>query len=375
MAAPAIANVNTVGGGLLADAPTQVGASGPAPTTFRFSKTFQHYIGNNNTSVVPTTRRGTINGETPVNMYNEGWYHIPFTSTWASTTQADRDLLALGKRVRVVEQGFHIKRLQPIQQQISAPTSVTSISNSFVSAPCAMLYKDNEHELFEGVVKAGGATQIWRLLPSTAGSFPNVNFTQPFPVDYVTGELAIVDIAPTPHATTGTAVPVTTNFDIMNGGNVTFLPASDSYSYTWKNPVKWWQNGTDVLVATGGDSVVANFLPTDTTLNRSNMATGIQQNLTAPPVLHLIRVPPLRDTLGNIIISMELIIEYYMVVEMELSRMLVSHRIDANGASVLPAAVAPKPANPRVMMSQLSAQWRETHQREAVEAAKGKYKH
>lgn len=296
----------------------------------------QHYITNNNKSSNPT-----VTFDTDASIYQQGWAHIPFTKLRAAMTQADLDTIASeARKYRIVSQGFRIVKFNVMQQQASFSTSTTQTNNSFVQAPCALIYVDDGYELFEqtfGEHPTGLKfnTPIWGQ--NADGSNPiGSNSQSATPADFVK---IFAGFSNPPNGTSGSLITVQfqlpssvqmsiNNFDVMNGGKVEMLQTGQEFEYTWHNPVNQWINpNTGVLLT--APSVTINMIKDTTPLN-AQYATGIIENVWKSPVMHLIRMPPLQDALGNITISAEIWIEYHIEIEIETGRFLQSRNITVN---------------------------------------------
>lgn len=368
-----VANVCSVGAGSATSSVDKVGVT-PSPVLTRtYKRTLQHYITNENQSSVEDVI-DVAGGEGPA--YRQGWHWIPYTTNKLHLTQGNIDeLILMAKRYRVKKQGFTIKRLQAMQQQVSASNSTTSVSNSFVQQPGAMLFKDHEHEVFQRVVSDDAAIPIPPIVPIwqrdgganpladvTCNTFGSAVFGKPFAGftvanDGSSGTLPLsMYIMPKGSSTGGQTF--TNQVDWMNGGDIEWLSAGASYSYMWENPIATWQTPnyqtSDVSVGSSGT------FPHDTVTLAENVATLTTQDLWNPPMMHLIRVPPLSDALGNIAVHMELIVEYTMEIEIEPKRYQYSYKTTGLGSavagSIITEGIAAGPMNTRAINTQYSDQ-------------------
>lgn len=325
MAAPI--NVSSVGAGISIDNATGIGGSPPDFNTSRFSRTLQHYVTNNNTSSNPvyvsTGSFGT---------YAEGWCHINYTDLRTSMTPANIDTIMLGAaKYRVKSQGFTIQRLNAMQMQVNNNASTTTVSTSFVQAPVALLHVDSGNEIYEKTFRNSlalspdappiGMDPVAYSNDATSSGNQPQPYMNPFPpltgtALAGTGLLQEVKIS-NPSVVVGQDTP--TGFTLMNGGNVQMLATGEQFSHTWHNTTKRW------ISPALSQSNAAPGAPTDLQINANiirdtvrmmnNLASNIPEEETSFPTQHLIRVPPIANTLGNIIVHMELWITYHIEIE------------------------------------------------------------
>lgn len=286
-----------------------------------------------------------------------------YATVWL--TQSDRDTItSQARKYRIVSQGFKIVKFNAMQQSASFSTSTTQTNNSFVQAPAALVYIDDGHELFEltyGEAPTGVARSIpiWGNVSESGNPIvPNstqaggglgdmgkiyAGFTNP--TDGTSGLLI-----PVQHQLVSNAQMNLFNFDVQNGGKVQLLQSGQEFEYTWHNPVSQWIN-PNYGVTLSQPSITINLIKDSTTL-QANYATGIIENVWHPPVMHLIKMPPLQDALGNITISAELWIEYTCVIEIETGRFLYTKATGLN--SMLPTITQslPYPVSERQIFSQ-----------------------
>lgn len=306
-------NVSTVGGAPQTDQSENIGAKPQHINTTHYRRTFQHYMTNNNASTTPLFEQ-TGGFDT----YAQGWAHVDYTRMESSMTVADRDTLRISAaKYRIKEQGFRIKKCNLIQQTVTTNAVTTNITNSFVQVPTIMIFKDTHHDLFEATyqvdtVMSATSDPIW----SQTTSKSNTSMTVPFAPSFANGELIYTKISLPNNAPTGDQ---TSNFDILWGGDIELLGTGEQFSYTWHNNKKVWF--TPNMIATAAAPGTSNtFTDTmyliDNTVQMYNEAsTNLPDEDVTPPLMHLLRVPPLRDTLGAISIGVELWIEYFCTIE------------------------------------------------------------
>lgn len=344
MTAPAQANVSTISAGEGEDAPNL--APKPEPfQTLEYRRTFQHYVNNNNASGAESIVQGTAGTKPAV---QAGWYWLPYTQTAAAMTLADQDTLSfIAKEYAVLEQGFTIKRINCIQQTINSNASTTAITNTFVSAPVVMMYKDTDHEMFEQTYSAtigppsAATLPIWK-----AGGFdPNTSWTKPFDT-HAAGELPLTK-------QTFSSASISTGYtpyqlQLMWGGDIEMLGSGEQYHYTWKPPhLKWiLPNLRSIVPGTGTTPSLTSDIATEFASLFIEMGVGFPSHVIDPPVMHLLRVPPLHDTLGSILIEFELWVEYYLKLAYKPGRFL-SGKNAANPGASLVTNVLPYPGNYR----------------------------
>lgn len=349
----ATATVSTVGAGPVVDG----GHIGQPPSHARrtFKRTMQHYITNAGNSTAPAVVAiappAGVTG--PSSFYKEGWFWIPYTDTRTSMTQANRDeILLSAKRFRCVGAGFKVKRLQCMYQQVTNNASTTSITNNFVQAPALMHFRDTEHEIYENAF-ANTATYptnngtrplpIWNIntlftnSPNTTAPYANPFSTMTLTADGVSGTMREVMIGLDAFNFANVTVP--SMLSLMHGGDIEWVPSGGEISGGWENPVSTWQTPQPDTAANGLYTTTTSF-PANVIQLYENMATSITQ-LVAPPMMHLLRVPPLSDVVGAMIMHWELIVEYSSTWEWEGGRYVFGRSAAATGATmgttVLPA--------------------------------------
>lgn len=367
--AVAQANVSTVGGAVQADKNMKIGPKPLGVQTTSFRRTLQHYITNNNASSNESV--GVATGHWA---FKQGWHYIPHTYLRAAMTQADEDMIKLSsKQYRIKSQGFTIKKFNVIQEAVASNASTTSVVSTFVQAPCAMVYKDDMHEMFEHTFKeqtgvAIAVNPVWDDIGSLATNTPNLNnpdawFATPFtlfanPANGRSGMLYTTQFqfsAPTGNTTP----PLVTNFDLMNGGNIEIIQTGSGYSYTWENPSNAWHStAMRVLTTTVPEDDLqwtVNGLIPDTIEMKANAATELFENVTNMPVMHLIRVPPVSGSLGTILVNCELWIEYHVEIEWTPGRYLFGRGVPSattgDSRSVVDT-LNPYPVNARAITAQ-----------------------
>lgn len=327
----ALPSANTVIGGSMKDESEKLEEK-PINTNIRtFKRTFQHYATNNNASSSPAVAPAVTPGGRNVFIYGQGWYFIPYTYLVTAMTSADQDVIALSRNYRIVSQGFSITKINCIQQQVNANTSSTTISNSFVQAPCVMLFKDDNNEMFENTFAAQSTISardipIWVNTNGIDGGGTNsvsaaslMKFTKSFAgfttlSDGASGTLREVQFqVPSLAGATSGAIDA---FDLMNGGNITLLQSGQEFHHMWHNPIKQWLSPiVDSTATDQGRYVTTPLLPVSSVTMHNNAATELPRNVVHVPPMFLLRIPPLADSLGNIIIAVELWIEYTLTIE------------------------------------------------------------
>lgn len=312
MGTPVEANVSTVGGGAISVANDKLEQTDLGSYTKTFRRTFQHYATNSQGSTSPKSDELPDAGSDKIRNIS-GWYHIPYTRISSSVTKADQGShFVYSNGYELLEQGFKITKMNVMQQAVLQKPTGPGISNSFVSAPQVMIFKDSRHDIYE-YVTAATATDITVPIWSTDLA-PNDKMISPFaaaPIRFTqvsdgnSGTLIETAIWNRRDPSSSGAQDVRM-FDLMNGGDIELLSTGGQYSYTY-NPKDVFLFPKDYLNI---DSGVFNIIP-DTTFVWRNAATEVVRNNPSPPMLHLLRVPPLSDNLGNIDIAVELWIEYY----------------------------------------------------------------
>lgn len=315
MAVPVQANVNSVGGGAISVPNDKLEQTDLSSYTKTFRRTFQHYATNSQGSATPTSTLfdTTASGAAPIRNI-DGWYHIPYTRPFSSVTKADEAAhFQYANGYEMLEQGFTITKMNVMQQAILQKTTGPGISNSFVSAPQIMIFKDTRHDVYEYVTTATAVvadTPIWATYTT-----PNGGMLYPFanaPIRFTqlstgaSGTLIETAIWNRRNPSSGVTVQPIGIFDLMNGGDIELMSTGSQYSYTYKpkDVFLFPKDYRDI------DSDLYKMVP-DSTYVWANAATSVVRNNPSPPMLHLLRVPPLSDNLGNIDIAVELWIEYY----------------------------------------------------------------
>lgn len=335
--AAVVANVNTGGIGSVEEPVEKLQDGHRAFYSMRCSKTIQHFIDNNNASLVPVVTAVTGQGGTGATKYEQGYYYIPWTELTSSTTPARAQQLVLSKRYRVKSMGFNIKKMQACQQQISTNSATTSISTSFVQAPYILLAKDDAGDLFEStfdqaVVNADTTLPIWRV-PTTG------QVGSGFGTSYNTHKLPLTCFI----LEGGNSFdPIV---DLFIDGDLTLLNSGQNYSESWTNPIKNWVSPQQTLVRE--PDLGNTYQPLLTAMSLlENTATEVTQNF-SPPRMHLLRVPPMFDTLGPMILSFELLIEYWVEYEIEMGRYF--NRLMDGGGNIMGTSKIPFFTNKRTI--------------------------
>lgn len=319
MAAPVVAQVDGLG---LADhgvARDIIPGVTEERSTRTFRRTFQHHINSYGTSSAETVMtRGNFR------VFEQGWYHIPYTNPAATMTSADVDsTMGVCKNWEIIEQGFKIKRINVSQMAATTRPDGTLLQSSFVNNPQVMVWRDTDHDLFEdcfaGVNIDATSTPIWKLAggPNTSGG---INFLRPFlPSALLSGEgnSTLREVAF--GMQTQGAAPIGA-FDILNGGNVDLVGTGGGYEYTWKPTVRrlFTKNPTDLVNGIPGPMG-------DTTYMWKNAAAyEVKYPDLHTPMLHCIKVPPSWDNFGPILLNVELIIEYHFTIAFTRGRYMYS---------------------------------------------------
>lgn len=315
-------------------------------TTYKktYTRMLQHYVTNNNASTAPEFN-GTAGQET----WRQGWFHLPYTNIHMAMTARDIEtMLVSGRKWRVLHQGFKIKRIQCIQQQVNTNGATAQISSSFVQAPTILIYKDDKHELFQFTApttqldtapfvpiwsSTNFASNIQPPLPNQRGR--RIFSTYTSAADGTSGTLYEVKfgIPNSSGYTTGTEGAY--QFDLMNGGNVTTLSTGDTYTASHGISTQWIScaepavnfasptprfNAIHTVAYEDTTNLVPNIASAEQ--NAGGQLTGTVVNEYSPAPMHLIRVPPVANTLGNIILNYELWVEYTMTIEVMCGRFL-----------------------------------------------------
>lgn len=314
MALP-VNNVNQVGGAEVVVSKTHLLPQKCEVHRQEYKQIFQHYIEVNARSAAPS-----FSNTGGFDVYQEGWYHIDYTRLHASISQADRDIIKLSaKKYRVVNQGFKIKRINCIQQQIPVGTSTTAINASFQSAPSVIVFKDTDNDIFQATylqskTLAAGSECIWA--DDAAG--PNDDYTTPYSATLVGGSLKEVKISRPNGVATGLADRAS-NFSLLHGGDCEWIsPGEDKYHHHWENKSGNWHSPS---IAAGNAALGENAYQlvtgmVDNTVQMvENTACGVPEPNVDIPQMLLIRAPPVRDALGLISMVFELMIEYYSTIE------------------------------------------------------------
>lgn len=330
MAAPVQAQVDQSGTPSGGVPPTSIHGA-PKPFERRtYKRMFQHYVTNANTSFVPVARYTGNNETHPIDhttsaKFKKGWLYIPYEKLNAAMTQGDRDALLINStKYRVVEQGFSIKKIQVMQQNVTATAAATTtVRNSFVQAPHIFVHKDSDDLLYEHTFVDYGTgvndtAPVWRSIA------PNNDMKSM----YGTFDIALDPTTPTPVATLQEVsfyLPINAGanpnpidpdgFEIERGPECIMLNSGDKYSYSWQNnnPNTWHSSNG---IQAGGSEVNIQLQIINNTVDLySQAATDVGINIRDKPKMHLIRVPPLYDAIGPMYLNIELIIEYHLTIE------------------------------------------------------------
>lgn len=274
--------------------------------------------------------------------YNEGWCHINYTHMKTSMTEADIDFIRIGaKKYRIAAQGFDIKRINCIQQNVVASANTTNINASFQSAPSLLLFKDTDNDLFSHTYVGSIAmsaiqaeTPVWKDVNNTS----NKNYTTPFANPVTDGALTNVKVS-MQGVVQPQLIDQATNFTLMHGGDIEWLTAGKTASHSWTNDNPAWfspnigQSALQLGNNEFDDSM--NFI-TNTVEMYENCATGVPHCFANPPTMCLLRVPPVCDLLGPISMIFEVQIEYWCDIEWVPGRYIQT----LNNSNAAPAAIA-----------------------------------
>lgn len=283
-------------------------------STRTFRRTFQHHVNSFGSSTTETV--STPTGWNTRRYFDQGWYHIPYTNTAASMTSADVDAtIGVCKNYEIIEQGFSIKRINVSQITATVRPDGARLDSAFVNNPQIMVWRDTDHDLFEDCFLAPTISATPIIVWDAAGG-PNsivdggrtYAFQRPF---LPSGLLSGVGNSTLRECCFGFEMDALTpvgQFDILNGGKVEFLGTQGVYDYSWKPLTKrLFEKRPD------GDAGLPGPI-FDTTHLFSNKGTGVVQNDTHSPMLHCIRVPPMYDTFGPLLLNVELLIEYHLTI-------------------------------------------------------------
>lgn len=329
MALP-VNNVNTVGGAEIPATQVRVEPKHCRLHKETFSQIFQHYVEVNARSAVPAyVQTGGFD------TYSEGWYHIDYTRLHAGMCQADRDVIKLcAKKYRICDQGFRIKRINCIQQNVAVSAATATINASFQSAPSVMVFKDTDNDVYQatyrqGLTMAVDSDCVWA--DTSAG--PNSSYTETYASTIANGALQEVKIS-RPNGLGAGVVDQPRNFSLMHGGDIEWIsPGDDKYSHHWENKSNQWfsPNLAESNLGLGQNQYQQTTGIVNTSVQMfENAATGIPDPHVDIPEMILIRAPPVRDSLGLINMVFELMIEYYTTIEWMSGRYL--NHYDTNSA-------------------------------------------
>lgn len=368
MTTPVQANVSSVGGGV---SDVQAPKLEPKPEPFltrTYKRTFQQYVHNNNASTVPVY-------DTTNHSWKQGWAWIPYTDLGASmTTQDKSELLLTSKCYRIKEMGFTIKRISCVQQQAKNNASTTEINNSFVSAPVVMLFKDTNHEIYHGVYDESASITIGTTSPiGIQNPTTNLGYTTPFAATLPEGSLRLTQYTQRTQYSSATA----NTFDLMWGGDIDLLQTGGQHSYTWKNnKQRWFSPNARYGSATPGAEVefgnTLGMIPSVYSMY-TDMTTGIPDIDVTPPMMHLIRCPPVVDALGPITVVVELWIEYHCTIEYMPGRYLANRVSDSSDQFSIASAIAYPTNNRMIAVPTTTYYGREAEQQSGPSAKRAKY--
>lgn len=331
-----------------------------------YRRTCQHYVTNNNTSIAPTVNvvANIPAAATPIQypsadyaVFDQGYVHIPFTSTAMAMDAADWDEIQIGaSRLRIVDCGFEITRITCSQQTVTTAAATTTVTNQFTQAPTMMLVKDEDHVL-AGMATIDNPVAIGPSACSSVMVKPGIA-NKSFPHSFTDGALPKVRWLQACGA--GTIFDTEISFDLLKGGHVHLLSTSDTYKYHWTDPDsnRWlapFQMGNvDTLV----DETARNLSYYPGALGGSftaailqNVATDVNRNLIAVPVNHFIRVPPLYTQLSAVVVTLEVWIEYSMTIEWVPGRYLTTRALTGGDGSALAGNMIPFAEHRRMMLA------------------------
>lgn len=327
-------NASTVGGVANKDNTTKISQKPSTNHRQRFTRTLQHYVSNNNASSAPTA---VIVGGSTLQV-RQGWHLIPYMFLFASMTAADQEsVLRNCKRYKIVSQGFKIVKNNCIQQQVNNNASTTTISSSFVQAPSLLVFDDGDNDLYECVFRENASlsttSNAWSTLTEGRCNSLAINATTGFE------KIFAGFVEPNNAGTSGvlpgclfwlplppniTTAPPPDCFDLFNGGNITNLQSGQEFEYTWSGGTDWLAPNADFYnsgfpTPEYGGPIAMQMLQSTMAIRGTVMPNTTENDL-GHPTLHLVRVPPLQDTLGNIIVAFELWVEYFCEIEWEEGR-------------------------------------------------------
>lgn len=354
-----VANVDTAIGAEVEQSKLSIDAQGPQTRTFHFKRTLQHYITNNNTSTVPAVvQRTTTPNAQPgafrssrYNEYRQGWFNIPFTDGSNAVTRAERDALLMdASEFRIISCGFSIKRIAFTQINVATQGSTTSITNNFVQTPVILCFKDTEGDVALSSAIVDVQTNPWVMRPLTSQPMtPSGTPRGCFAATFAQGELPEVRFL-IPVASSGTIVSNPgVDFELLNGGHVDLLGPADHCTYKWVNPdQQQWTSTHGVSDQTTADDETLLLLTNHIAGQLlTNNATDITQNIKHFPEIHLLRIPPLLNSSGAIILNAEVWIEYYFSMQTRSGRYVYGRNSTNLTSSVLPTRMIPYPTNER----------------------------
>lgn len=317
-----ITNANSIGGAEVHAPKVKVGPQQTSIHVQRFSKVCQHYISNAGQSITPT-----FNNAGTFSAYNEGWALLDYTRLDASMSSVDKDTIRLAaKKYRIIDQGFHLKRINCLQQSVNPSTSTTQVNSTYTSTPSVMMFKDVDQDLYESVFNSGEVMSDTSQPAWKAGdAIPNARYSVPFASTLKIGALAPVKIVMKGNAPNSDSP---SNFTLMKGGDIEWLSAGDTHTHSWTNPHSTWFSPS---IAPIGENI-GRGAPFGTSVDLidntiemfSDASDCVPEGKAIPPTIVLMRVPPIRDTLGPITLLFELIVEYWCTIEWVVGRYLTT---------------------------------------------------
>lgn len=331
-----------------------------------YTRVCQHYVTNNNTSIAPTVTlvANVAGGTTPIQfpsadyaVFDQGFVHIPFTSTAMAMDAADWDEIQIGaSRLRIVDCGFEIVRLTCSQQTVTAAAATTTVTNQFTQAPTMMLVKDEDHVL-AGMATIDNAAVIGPSACSTIMVKPGIA-NKSFPHSFAAGALPKITFLQVCGG--GTTFDPEVSFDVLKGGHFDLLSTGETYKYHWTDPdgERWLAPFQMGNVNTLVDETARNVSYYPGALGGSftaaileNLATDVKRNLIPVPVNHFIRVPPLYTQLSAVVVTLELWIKYSMTIEWVPGRYLTTRALTGGDGSALAGNMIPFAEHRRMMLA------------------------
>lgn len=292
---------------------------------WHFQRTFQHYIESDTN--FPGLVTDVPNKKAT---FSEGWHWIPYNNLRASITPRDWKALTVNSRLmRVKSMGFKVHNCQTIAQQAKSNTSAADLTAQFISAPFYMYGVDR-----------GRLTQdlIWGSEDANTKARNSVNdhLTVAWPESFAAGQLKKVvwNLGPNYIESLGLnpagdavqeAVTSRGSVNTLNGFFDLTFERSGDFSHTWHGHAeaddRWYAIGKYTSLPQSDGTIkpvrLINTIDATTEIGQIeyNAGTDVNRNYQGAPEPCYVKLPPIFQKLGPMIINASMFITYHCTLE------------------------------------------------------------